>query len=293
MVNKLEIDKVSKYIKNNKIIENISFSCNKGEVTGVVGPNGSGKSSIFKIISGLWSKTSGNILINNQEIDLNDSMILRKISSFIEQPNVYENLTVEENIKILIDLYGISDLNWVNFLIESLNINSFKNKKLKKCSLGMKQKVGILMSLINDGDIVILDEPTNSLDIDSVKIVHDIIKIMKEKGKIILVSSHIIEELESIVDKVVILKGGQIKKIYDKQIDEKIYNIEFKYNVKKDKLLQFKEIISIYNIENNCAEIKISDINRFMKECILNEIDINSISQKTSLLRNFINEEEE
>lgn len=291
MINKLEINNVSKYINRKTIIEQISFTCKSGEVIGIVGPNGSGKSSIFKIISGLWYKTSGTILINNKQIEPSNTCMLKKISSFIERPNVYENLTVEENIKIITSLYGISNLEWVNFLIERLNITSFKNKRLKKCSLGMKQKVGILISLINDGDIIILDEPTNSLDIDSVKTIHEIIKILKEKDKIILVSSHIIEELESIVDKVIILKDGHIKGIYNKHIDENIYIVQFKENITKDKLLNNEEVISVHKVEQNLAEIKISDINKFMKECILNEIEISSISKKTNLLRDLMDEE--
>ena len=291
MINKLEINNVSKYINRKTIIEQISFTCKSGEVIGIVGPNGYGKSSIFKIISGLWYKTSGTILINNKQIEPSNTCMLKKISSFIERPNVYENLTVEENIKIITSLYGISNLEWVNFLIERLNITSFKNKRLKKCSLGMKQKVGILISLINDGDIIILDEPTNSLDIDSVKTIHEIIKILKEKDKIILVSSHIIEELESIVDKVIILKDGHIKGIYNKHIDENIYIVQFKENITKDKLLNNEEVISVHKVEQNLAEIKISDINKFMKECILNEIEISSISKKTNLLRDLMDEE--
>ena len=276
MINSFEVKNISKLIKKKPILNNVSFKILKGEVIGIVGKNGSGKSSLFKIISGLWTKSSGNIMINGEIVNSSSSNYYKHLSSFIEYPNIYNNLTVRNNFDILISLNNFIDLDWFNFLIDNFKINEFMNIKVKNCSLGMKQKIGLTMSLMNDGDIIVLDEPSNSLDIDSVIVLHEIIEILKKKNKIILISSHIVEELENIVDKFIILDSGSIVSFCPNN-NLNFYTVNFKKQVNDSDLLILKSINTILSIDDNIANINISNINEFINECNSNKLEIVSL----------------
>lgn len=287
MINSLELKNITKF-KKKLILDDISLKVLQGEVVGIVGHNGSGKSSLFKVISGVWKQSSGDILINDCSIKPTDLSIYKKISSFIEHPNIYGNLTVKENFDVLCSLYKIENLEWFEFLVDSFKIREFENKKLKKCSIGMKQKVGIVMSLMNNGDIVLLDEPSNSLDIEGVKVLHDIISVLRKNNKIILVSSHIIEELESLVDRVIILGNGKIRDNYNKNADGKIYRVAFKHNISKDQLTNLDTINHIYSVDNKECEISIENISEFINDCIKNNIEVENLNQSNNLLKRII-----
>ncbi len=236
----------------------------------------------------------GNIKVNNETIENKEICKLYNVSSFIEYPNTYENFLFKDNLKVLLSLYEINDLSWFNFLYKEFNISEFENKKLKKCSSGMRQKVGIVMSLLNDGDIVILDEPTNALDIASVSYraliesVYKILDILKSKNKIIIISSHIIDELEAIIDRAIILEDGLVKENYIKSITQSNYKIVLKNKDAKNKLLKYLSSYKISEIDDTCVEIEIKDLNVFMKECYESSIEIESINQDDKILKSLI-----
>ncbi len=288
MINKIDLVNISKIKKHKHILKDITLTFNGGEIVGIVGKNGAGKSSLFKVITGLWDISMGNIKVNNETIENKEICKLYNVSSFIEYPNTYENLKVKDNFKVLLSLYEINDLSWFNFLYKEFNISEFENKKLKKCSSGMRQKVGIVMSLLNDGDIVILDEPTNALDIDSVNSVYKILDILKSKNKIIIISSHIIDELEAIIDRAIILVDGLVKENYIKSITQSNYKIVLKNKDAKNKLLKYLSSYKISEIDDTCVEIEIKDLNVFMKECYESSIEIESINQDDKILKSLI-----
>lgn len=289
MIKKVTLVNIYKHKKNKPILKNITLNFNSGEVVGIVGKNGCGKSSLFKVITGLWKPSSGDILLNDISINNKKIYDLYKISSFIERPNLYENLKVKDNFKILISLYDISDLSWFNFLYDEFNIKEFENKIIKKCSSGMKQKVGIIMSLLNDGDLIILDEPTNTLDIDSVNSLYKIIEILKEKNKIIIISSHIIDELESIIDKAIIIEDGAVKEEYIKSNFKNTYIVNFESNDSKLKFIDLKmDNYNIIDSNEDCIELEIEDLNKFMKQCLEHDISIKNINKNHQKLKSLI-----
>lgn len=265
------------------ILKDVDFLCDKGEITGFVGPNGSGKSSLFKVLSGLWNINSGDIKLDGVSFINNTGEFIGNIGSFIESPNIYEDLTARQNFEIMIKLHNIQNLDWYNFLIFKFNIDSYIDKKIKKYSLGMKQRIAIVMALITNPNIIILDEPTNSLDITSVRILHEILQSVK-KDKIILISSHILEELESIADKVYILKNGTIISSYSHGLDEQ-YIVHLNYPINNDIHFSSTKILEI--IDGQVIKIECSNLDEFLKECISLNISVKKIKNGSSIKKFF------
>ena len=163
----IEINNLTKQFKNVLAVKNINFKINKGKIIGLLGPNGCGKSTTIGMMLGLIKPTSGNVFINSQNIETNRTNLLEKmnfISPYIELP---KKLTVEENLKVYGRLYGVKNLNdKIYELMEKLNLTDFKKRKTGELSSGQKNRVSLAKALINDPEILLLDEPTASLDPD-------------------------------------------------------------------------------------------------------------------------------
>lgn len=265
----LEIKNLSKKIKKKYILENISFNCNSGQIIGIVGPNGAGKSSLFKIMSFLWDIDDGEILVDNNNIldILNKNFF---ISSSIEHVSLYENLSGIDNINIICKLYEVKDKVYINYLIDVFKLRESINKRVSSYSLGMKQKLGLILTLLPNSNLLILDEPTNSLDIESVQVLHNIIKDLKAKNKLIIISSHIMEEMENICDSIYILNNGKICYKHNKSDNDFIY-MTFNKKISKnifDNLfdIELLEIISEKQIRipsylSNCIMSNLENLN--------------------------------
>lgn len=282
----LTISNLYKSIGKKQILNNISLQCKSGKVFGLVGPNGCGKSSLFKTISTLWEPTSGTIKINNLCLYENKDIFLPRIGSFIEMPNVYSDLSGKENLKILLKLYRIKDKYWYDFLIKEFDIDKFMNKKVKTYSLGMKQKIGLIISLINNPDIVLLDEPTNSLDITTVNAVHNIIRILKQNNKLIIVSSHILEELDSLVDETFIMKSGSIIDTYIKNQNNNTY-ITFSNKINNNILSQILKDIFFKQVDEFTIKVNSENINDILKVLTQTDYIIKNISSNSNLKNEF------
>lgn len=156
----LKTNSVSKKFKKTYAVKNLSISVRKNSVYGLLGPNGAGKSTLLKMITGIVRPTSGEILFNNHDWTRKD---LLNISSLIESPLLYENLTAFENLKVRAILLGIP-LKKCSEVLEKMDLMDTKNKKVSDFSLGMKQRLGIALALLNNPKLLVLDEPTNGLD---------------------------------------------------------------------------------------------------------------------------------
>lgn len=199
---------VKRYGKQNAV-NNISFQLEGGEVVGLLGPNGAGKSTTMKCIVGLLRKTSGEIAIGGLD---HLSVGAKKLFSYIpETPYVYDLLTVREHLQFIAQAYGVQ--NWKDRGEELLEIYDLTDKGSKlgrDLSKGMKQKVSICCALLPDPQLLFFDEPMIGLDPKAIKNTKQIFKELKEAGKTILVSTHLIDSVESIADRVMILKDGNI-----------------------------------------------------------------------------------
>lgn len=206
---KIIINNLTKEIKGEKILDNVNIELESGKIYGFVGYNGSGKSMLFKAICGLIKPTEGYVKIEDMILG-KDISFPRNIGVLIEEPGFIPSHTGFNNLKILADIQGkISD----DQIKESLNIVGLdpNNKKLvKKYSLGMKQKLGIAQAIMENPEILILDEPMNALDLESVKKIRNLLLELKKKGKTILIASHNKEDIELLSDKIFMLDKGRV-----------------------------------------------------------------------------------
>jgi len=210
----IEIKNLNKQYNNILAVKNINFTINKGSIVGLLGPNGCGKTTTIGMMLGLIKPTSGTVFINGQNIENenNRTKILEKvnfISPYVELP---KKLTVEENLKVYGRLYGVKNLKHkISDLMEKLNLFDFKSRKTGELSSGQKNRVSLAKALINDPEILLLDEPTASLDPDVGDYIRGFIEnYASNKGATILLASHNMNEVERLCHEVMMMKDGKI-----------------------------------------------------------------------------------
>ena len=220
MTNIIETKNLTKQFKGFKALDNVSINIEEGKVYGLLGPNGAGKSTFLKLITQIIKPSSGEIVFKNHQISQND---LRQIGAIIENPAIYPNLTAYENLKVLTTLLSI-DENKINEVLKTVDLTNTGNKLAREFSLGMKQRLGIAMALINNPKLLILDEPTNGLDPVGIAKLRELIKSFTNDGITVLISSHILSEIDQVADKVGILVNGKL--VYEGQNDKGSAHLE-------------------------------------------------------------------
>ena len=210
----IEINNLCKEFKNIQAVKNINFKIYKGSIIGLLGPNGCGKTTTIGMMLGLIKPTYGTVFINGQNIENenNRTKILEKvnfISPYVELP---KKLTVEENLKVYGTMYGVNDLkDKISDLMKNLNLIEFEKRKTGELSSGQKNRVSLAKALINDPEILLLDEPTASLDPDVGDYIRTYIEdFASKKGTTILLASHNMNEVERLCSEVMMMKNGQI-----------------------------------------------------------------------------------
>ena len=217
----LKLDNVSKNYGKEKILKNVGMEIKSGEIVGLVGPNGSGKSTIMKIICGLISKYDGSVRINGEDIR-EMKCNYKKVGCLIENPGYYGSDTGFDNLKFCAKLSGAYSKMQIMDLAKHIGIDNALKKRVSKYSLGMKQKLGICMAMVGKPEILVLDEPTNGLDPSTIPAVRDMIKYSAEKMNCgVLVSSHILSEIEAVGDRVYYIRNGGIVQKQDIRPDRK------------------------------------------------------------------------
>ncbi len=201
----LSVNNLNQSFGSRHVLNDISFDIKSGTIVGLVGPNGAGKSTIMKDILGLLDYQSGTITVAGTNTSFQDHRPLKQVGALIEYPGLYPFLTSWDNLK----LFATSKAN-VEKVVSELHMSSYIKKRAGHYSLGMKQKLGIALALVNEPNLVILDEPMNGLDPQSVKDLRVLIKQMAENGTTFLISSHILSELEKLADDLIVIKKGRI-----------------------------------------------------------------------------------
>ncbi len=208
----VQVNNLAKQFKNALAVNDVSFSITRGTILGLLGPNGCGKSTTIGMMLGLIKPTSGEVIINNQNIENNRTSLLEKmnfISPYIELP---KKLTVEENLKVYGKLYGVKNLkDKIYNLMEKLNLTEFRSRKTGELSSGQKNRVSLAKALINDPEILLLDEPTASLDPDVGDNIRSFIEdFASNQNTTILLASHNMNEVERLCHEVMMMKDGKI-----------------------------------------------------------------------------------
>ena len=210
----IEIKSLKKFYNNIEAVKNINFKINKGSIVGLLGPNGCGKTTTIGMMLGLIKPSSGNVLINGQNIEneSNRTNLLEKmnfISPYVELP---KKLTIEENLKVYGKMYGVNNLqDKISDLMKELNLTEFKKRKTGELSSGQKNRVSLAKALINDPEILLLDEPTASLDPDVGDYIRSYIEnFASKKNATILLASHNMNEVERLCNSIIMMKNGKI-----------------------------------------------------------------------------------
>ncbi|MCC0663928.1 ABC transporter ATP-binding protein [Clostridioides sp. ZZV15-6597] len=200
---------LTKQYGDQKSVSNLNMHIRKGRIYGLLGRNGAGKTTVMKMLLGLTKPTSGEVHIFGKNIYTNSKKILPRIGSLIESPGFYPNLTGTENLKLFAELRGIPNRNAIKHTLELVGL-PYRDKKLfSKYSLGMKQRLAIALAVMHDPEILILDEPINGLDPIGISEVRTFIRdLCTERGKTILISSHILSEIALLADDIGIIDNG-------------------------------------------------------------------------------------
>ncbi len=207
----ISFENVSKVIEKNTIFENVNIYLDYGKIYGFVGRNGSGKTIALKMICGFVKPTTGSICIDGNNI-FKRNYFNGEIRALIENPKFINDLSGIENLRLLASIQKKIGDDEIEKLLKKLNLYSEKDKKYSKYSLGMKQKLGIIQVFMENPKIILLDEPFNGLDESSVSIVKKLIKEEKDKGKLIIIASHIKEDLKSLCDEEIVFDSGRVCK---------------------------------------------------------------------------------
>lgn len=236
----LKVSGVNTFVGKKEITSNINFNIYPGEVVGLIGPNGAGKTTIMKTILGVM-KFTGQIYLNQVAVTENNHQALSEVGALIEHPAIYPYLSGRENL----ELYARNQKDCQQ-IISLLQMSAYIDKKCKGYSLGMKQKLGIAIALLNHPQLVILDEPLNGLDVEATIVVRKIIVKYANEGTTFLISSHILSELQKVMSRIILVNHGKI--VVDQKINDFNRQNRPQYQVQTDnneltaQLLQKKQI---------------------------------------------------
>ncbi|MEC3795929.1 ABC transporter ATP-binding protein [Bacillus velezensis] len=279
---------VSKTINHTPIVQSISFDVRKGEIFGLLGPNGSGKTTIFRMIVQLIKKTEGAISFRGRP-DSDFEYFMRHIGVIIEGPDMYPNMTALQNLKYFTRLRSTSlktdDL--MNTLAK-VGLDQAARKKVKHFSLGMKQRLGLAYSLLHNPGLLILDEPMNGLDPKGMKELRTILSDLAKQGVSILLSSHLLSEMEEICDRVAYIKKGRILGIEDMKNrhdlgQKKLFTVTVDHPARAKEILEQEGILQVQQKDSRVIELEAEEdtIPYVIKSLAEKEILISRVSART------------
>ncbi len=227
----LEVNNISKHFgtfKKKTVLEKINFKAKSGDIIGLLGLNGAGKSTLMKIIIGYYTQNTGTVYLGGQDTLKNRKLTQGKIGYLSEENPLYPNMYVLEFLQFICNIHNIK-VSKVNNITKLTGLDKVKNQKIKTLSKGFKQRIGIAQALIHDPDLILLDEPTSGLDPKQLIDIRNIITNIG-KDKTILLSTHIIQEIEAMCNKVIIIHNGKIilnqkKKDFKTSIEKKFLEL--------------------------------------------------------------------
>lgn len=202
----LQTKGLTKKFKKQVAVNDVSLSIRRNSIFGLLGPNGAGKSTTLKMITGMLMPTSGEILFEGHNWTRKD---LKHIGAMIEGPAIYSNLNAMDNLRVACTLYGLP-ISRAEEVLHIIGLENVGKKKVKNFSMGMKQRLGLGMAILNNPELLILDEPTNGLDPIGIEELRNLIRSFQSKGITVIVSSHILSEISLIADEIAIIADGTI-----------------------------------------------------------------------------------
>tara|TARA_B110000858_G_scaffold154943_1_gene176875 strand:+ start:444 stop:1340 length:897 start_codon:yes stop_codon:yes gene_type:complete len=289
----LDISNLCKNFGDFTAVNDISLHVNKGDIYGFLGPNGAGKSTTLRMVLGLIKPSNGEILINGENISGSKRKYLNSIGALIEKPDFYKNLSAFDNLKILYKMSRLKNINKIKDVLNEVDLWDKRNQKVGGFSQGMKQRLGIAQTLIHDPSLIILDEPSNGLDPQGQADMRSLIlKINKEMGITVIISSHILSEIEKISNRMVVINNGQ--KIVEGNVEELMQNELLKVSFKSSDLKLIGSFLTNkkiqYENKNDCiiAQINQENIPQILKQMVESNISISEAKQMRTLEELFL-----
>ncbi|ODG92509.1 MULTISPECIES: ABC transporter ATP-binding protein [Bacillaceae] len=291
----IQTNHLTKNYKGTTVVSNVNMHVKKGEIYGFLGPNGAGKTTVMKMIMNLIKPTSGEIIISGETVTPKSYEILKRMGSIIEYPVFYDKLTARENLELHSDYMGYYNKSAIDTALDMVQLKNFEGKAVKDFSLGMKQRLGLARAIITKPEILILDEPTNGLDPVGIKEFRNLFQMLsKDYGMTLLISSHILGEIEQIADTIGVIKDG---KLVEEVLMETIRlqnteYIELKTDDVKKASYIIKESMYITNFKIlDDVTIRIYDMNtaqgKISKALVLNGVLVESINKKDNTLEDY------
>ncbi len=285
----LEIKDLKKSFGKRKVIDGISLEVKEGEIYGFLGPNGSGKTTTIKMILRLIDADSGEIKVNGYDTKKQFEKAMEYIGAIVENPDMYRYMTGRDNLKLHARIRNV-DSKRIDEVLELVELKERADEKVGKYSLGMKQRLGLALTLLHKPKVLILDEPTNGLDPAGIKKLRDILKeISHKEGVAVFVSSHILSEMQLMCDKVAVIDNGKIVKTEEiaKVEEEKTEIVELRVKEVEKAVQILKEKYEIEpKVEKNHIEITIltEQLPKVVKELAINDVEIKAVIPKEHTL---------
>lgn len=291
----LQTSHLSKTIDGKQLVTDVNIHVKKGEVYGFLGPNGAGKTTVMKMLTNLWKPTSGTVTLFGKALEKTSYEVLKRMGSIIEFPTFYDHMSGKDNLQLHCEYMGYYNKGSVEEDLQMLGLSDAADKPAGSYSLGMKQRLGIARAILCKPELVILDEPTNGLDPVGMKQIRDLFRMLcTEYGMTLMISSHLLPEIESIADTVgVIHHGKMMKEISMKEIAETntaYIELAVEDTKKAAYVLAEKMQLSNFKIVNDSG-IRIYEqgvtTQKISRELMANDVEIASISQHTENLEDY------
>ena len=259
----IEVKNLLKTYGEQKAVNNISFKIEKGEIVGFLGPNGAGKSTTMKILTGYLQQTSGEAIVCGINVTEDPLATKKKIGYLPELNALYYEMYIKEYLAFIAEVHKVEDAKQkINNVIELTGLTAESKKKIGQLSKGYKQRVGLAAALIHDPEVLILDEPTSGLDPNQIIEIRDVIK-KQGLNKTVLFSSHILQEVEAMCDRVIIINKGELV------ADDKLSNLQKVSNTQHSVKVEFKEAVdtALLTSLNNVLAVKNIQLSIYNIQC--------------------------
>jgi ABC-2 type transport system ATP-binding protein len=260
----ITVNNLTKIYGTQKAVDDISFSINKGEIVGFLGPNGAGKSTTMKIITGYLDADNGSATVCNEVVNTNSPATKKKIGYLPEANPLYYEMYVREYLSFVAGVHQIKDpKSKIQQVIETVGLTPEANKKIGQLSKGYKQRVGLAAALIHDPEVLVLDEPTSGLDPNQIVEIREVIKKLGQ-DKTVLFSSHILQEVQAICDRVIIINKGiivaddQLSNLQKGSSNEQYVLVQFKENIEEIMITELEDVLSSIRSESGSWKLKTS-----------------------------------
>tara|TARA_B100001093_G_scaffold464107_1_gene480700 strand:- start:308 stop:1201 length:894 start_codon:yes stop_codon:yes gene_type:complete len=255
----LVLKEITKKFGNIEALRGVSLSLKKGEIVGLLGPNGAGKSTLMKILTGYYKQWDGKGTLFNKDLKTELKIIQQKVGYLTENNPLYQEMYVQEYIKYTADLYRLVNPK-IEELIKQIGLSEYKHKKIQTLSKGYKQRVGLAAALIHKPKLLILDEPTTGLDPNQILEIRKLIRAFG-KEKTVLLSTHILQEVDALCDRVIIINKGKI--VFDNQLknirqgQKQIIEVSFDFRIENQALSRIPNVEKVYNTHDFDYEIHV------------------------------------